>query len=213
MRPRLLILLVPSVAHAEHKDSHKLQLIKSKRPNVYRALEERSVHVSVASHSVVNAMWFENAFQMFFNFSVQFGGVVSTETRNHVLVCSHACVYVFGGVLVQSDNKCTVELIRFRLLTNGTTDRCTFGALSHARAHISDVAMFQTDRMIYYYSLLFLFFMLLSFSDCYSYWIARREYAWWSLSHKYHYSVNHWIIESYAAITTCYSSDRRSERK
>lgn len=48
-------------------------------------LEVRSVHAFrirvTHKHQHTLRMRFENAFQMFFNFSVQFGGVVSTEAR------------------------------------------------------------------------------------------------------------------------------------
>lgn len=73
-------------------------------------------------------------FECFFNFSVQFGGVVGTEARFGWSAGVRATVHAIASVLVQSDNKFTVELIRFRLLTNGTTDRCTIAVVSHARA-------------------------------------------------------------------------------
>lgn len=105
--------------------------------NVDTRLGVRSVHafrISVTHKHVANdAMRFENAFRMFFNFSVQFDGVVSTEARFGG--SAGATVHAIASALVQSDNKFTVELIRFRLLTNGTTDRCT---IARARTHISD---------------------------------------------------------------------------
>lgn len=109
---------------AARKDRHKLQLIKSKRPNVYTARpRKRSMDVFVVRlvprtthrtpHCKCDAVreCISNAFQFF-----RFNLTVSLARKHRITFWfERARPRVCVRVLVHSDNKFTVELIWFRL--------------------------------------------------------------------------------------------------